>query len=574
MNTVVSLDGYLDEWYPGHRPDPGGSAYVVEPVRPFRAEDESRFWFLDFHWPRGLTPLGLVWNEDGYSWGSQLAAESLSLPTGRGVAQRMAGTHTYASAIPVPDEHERRERAARLRTGLSGFLAGFPRTWAEREAEIERWWQRLAAVDLSTLTTAALGGYLKEARRFHRRAFEIHFEMMYPLLANHIAFQRLCSSLGIDPALVGAFLQGENTRVADTDREVWRLARTARAAGLERVFLTTPAERLPAALAAAGGAAARWATGFADFLRVHGHRTEGTSDVALPSWLEDPTPVLRTIVSLLRLPAERDIDAEQARARERGAAAVDTARSGLTREEQRIFDAALESCRVANFPTWQDDHNVVIDLRVALPMRWAALEIAERVGADRRDDTMFLFWPELVGVAEGGRRYGGLRALVGERRDYFDHWRDRRPDMPKVLGTVPHRIDDPILAEIFGIDRTFLDNVRTAAGGAVTRLTGVPAARGVARGTARVLRDADALHLLRPGDVLVCESTSPNWTPAFAGIAACVCDCGGILSHAAIVGREYGVPTVTAVGTATRVIRDGDEVEVDGTTGTVRVLRP
>ena len=124
MNTVVSLDGYLDEWYPGHRPDPGGSAYVVEPVRPFRAEDESRFWFLDFHWPRGLTPLGLVWNEDGYSWGSQLAAESLSLPTGRGVAQRMAGTHTYASAIPVPDEHERRERAARLRTGLSGFLAG------------------------------------------------------------------------------------------------------------------------------------------------------------------------------------------------------------------------------------------------------------------------------------------------------------------------------------------------------------------------------------------------------------------------------------------------------------------
>ncbi len=69
------------------------------------------------------------------------------------------------------------------------------------------------------------------------------------------------------------------------------------------------------------------------------------------------------------------------------------------------------------------------------------------------------------------------------------------------------------------------------------------------------------------------ESTSPNWTPAFAKIAACVCDGGGTLSHAAIVGREYGVPTVTAVGLATMLISDGDEVEVDGTAGHVTVLK-
>jgi PEP-utilizing family enzyme len=67
--------------------------------------------------------------------------------------------------------------------------------------------------------------------------------------------------------------------------------------------------------------------------------------------------------------------------------------------------------------------------------------------------------------------------------------------------------------------------------------------------------------------------TSPNWTPAFAKIAACVCDGGGTLSHAAIVGREYSVPTVTATGLATVVIADGDEVEVDGTTGWVTVLQ-
>ena len=94
-----------------------------------------------------------------------------------------------------------------------------------------------------------------------------------------------------------------------------------------------------------------------------------------------------------------------------------------------------------------------------------------------------------------------------------------------------------------------------------------------ARGRARVFNNADNLHTLEPGDILVCESTSPNWTPAFAKIAGCVCDGGGMLSHAAIVGREYGVPTVTAVGLGTVVIAEGDEVEVDGDTGTVTVIK-
>ncbi|MFD1659071.1 PEP-utilizing enzyme [Streptomyces caeni] len=563
------------ECYPGFRPEYAESAYAVEPFRPFGKEDESRFWFLDFHWPRGLTPLGLLANQDGYSWASQLAAECLPLPGSRGITQRLVGTHTYASAIQVPSEFERRARATRLRAGLNRFLDEFPGIWAAREDEIDQWWQRLRSIDPARLDTAELVGHLGEARRFHRRAFEIHFEVMYPLLANHVAFRRLCDSLGVDPALVGVLLQGEHTKVMETDRALWELAGAARRAGLAAARLTAaPGDRVLAGLAAAGGAQARWASRFGDFLQVYGHRTEGTSDVALPSWLEDPSPALGMIASFLQLPAEHDFDAELTRAREQRDAAADEVRGRLTGREQRVFDSALASCRAANLPKWQDDHNVSIDLRVALPLRRASLEIAERAGADRRDDAMFLFWPELVAVAEGRSAYPALRGLVGERRDYFERWRARRSSLPKALGTVPDEdAHDPVLAEVFGIDRTFLGNIRAAATRTVSRLTGVPAARGTARGRARVLTDAEALHRLRPGDVLVCESTSPNWTPAFAVIAACVCDAGGILSHAAIVGREYGVPTVTAVGTATHAIRDGDEVEVDGTHGTVRVLR-
>ena len=107
----------------------------------------------------------------------------------------------------------------------------------------------------------------------------------------------------------------------------------------------------------------------------------------------------------------------------------------------------------------------------------------------------------------------------------------------------------------------------------MTVLSGVAASGGVVRGRARVLHGADELHRIEPGEILVCEATSPNWTPAFAKIAACVCDSGGTLTHAAIVAREYRVPAVVGTAVATNVIATGDLIEVDGTTGTVRVVQ-
>jgi pyruvate,water dikinase len=280
------------------------------------------------------------------------------------------------------------------------------------------------------------------------------------------------------------------------------------------------------------------------------------------------------IKTFLRKDTDHDFEAARAAAVEEREAAVDAARSKLTLDEQRLFDGGLASCRAANFPWWQDDHNYYIDLRISLPMRWACHAIADRVGAGHPDDTLYLFWEEIMDVSSGRRPYAGLRDLVEERKQYFDYWLQRRPSMPKVVGTVPESVNDPILIEIFGLNSHFLRAVEAVGSeGTVKTLTGVPASKGIGRGIARVLHNADELHRLSPGEVLVCESTSPNWTPAFAKIAACVCDGGGTLSHAAIVGREYGVPTVTAVGLATLLISDGDEVEVDGSSGHVTVLK-
>ena len=102
-----------------------------------------------------------------------------------------------------------------------------------------------------------------------------------------------------------------------------------------------------------------------------------------------------------------------------------------------------------------------------------------------------------------------------------------------------------------------------------TAIAGTP---GVAEGTARLVHRFEDLDDLVDGEILVCPLTAPSWSVVFARIAAAVSDGGGIMSHAAIVSREYELPAVVATGIGTKVVRTGDRLRVDGNTGVVSIL--
>lgn len=581
MASVIPVDEFIsDEWYPGFTPGPDHAPWATDRFRTFSKADEDQLWFLEAHTPRGLTPLAMVWAEDGLTCCPQQAADRLPLPPARGYAARLAGTHPYAGMLPVTSEWQLGERGARFGAAFPQFLANYDHTWAAQVEEIERGWSHFRGLDLTGSSPAEIAGHLRDARAYHRRAYDIHFDVIFPLTVNHFGFFGVCAELGIDTGEIGLFLQGYDTKIMETDRGLGALTERARALGLRELFTTTEPERLRAALQSAGGGGVTWLAEFDAFLETYGWRCEGPCDIALPSWVEDPTPALGMVRSFLVADTNHDFAAAHDRAVEERETAIDKARSRLTRGEQETFDAALATCQSANLPWWLDDHNYYIDLRVSLPMRWGALAAADALGADRRDDTLFLFWPELMDALEGRRPLREFAGLIGERRDYFEHWAHRRATMPKALGTVPDtaaEIQDPTVTEILGINDHFLHGVHHLAGngggaGPLEEIRGIAASRGRARGTARVLTNSDELHRVLPGEILVCEATSPNWTPAFGKVAACVCDSGGLLSHAAVVGREYGIPTIVAVGIGTAVIGDGDEIEVDGHTGTVTIL--
>lgn len=169
---------------------------------------------------------------------------------------------------------------------------------------------------------------------------------------------------------------------------------------------------------------------------------------------------------------------------------------------------------------------------------------------DQPDELYFLTRPEISQV----------QPLGPTARERQRRWqRERHLIPPLVLGVGPPLIGRH-LEHTLGISRADQqDNV----------LTGQPASPGIATGPARIVRGAEDFDRVKPGDVLIARVTAPAWTPLFNTVVAVVTDGGTLAAHASLIAREYGIPAVVATGSATRRIKDGHVVTVDGGRGVV-----
>jgi phosphohistidine swiveling domain-containing protein len=521
---------------------PGASAGQGS-VRPFEPTDDDTFWVLDFHAPRGLTPLALS-VFDYVARGAREAADAIPMPGTRGLAARVAANHVYFSVTPVePDAAGARARRAAER--LPALLEQPHAAWQRAAAELTERQRALRAEERTVRGLPGARRFLAHALDAAAHAWRVHFDFMYPLLAGYFMFVDHAHELGIPPSDLPPLLQGYPSRITETDRAIWELA-------AEGTGTADFRERLSA------------------FLDRYGWRTEGIYEVALVPWIDDPSPILARVDALRDDVRERSFaDVESASAAARHEAEQDIL-TRLTASERAVFQRALAHVRKANFAWWNEDHNPYIDLCVHIPVRRAALAVGSAAGLADPEATFFLFREELEQLADGRLSAHAAMSRVPERRELHASWASRRHQFPPLVGTAPERVDDPVLREIFGLSDDLV--AAAATGPPAADLRGIPASAGVARGRARVLADSSSLDSLQPGEVIVCEATTPSWTPAFATAAACVCDQGGRLTHAAIVSREYGVPCVTGTLRATELIETGDLVQVDGGKGSVRIL--
>ena len=220
----------------------------------------------------------------------------------------------------------------------------------------------------------------------------------------------------------------------------------------------------------------------------------------------------------------------------------------------------------------EDSHWSILPLFYQI--RRLALEFGRRLAevgtldAQRVDDVFYLTSDELLDGGGGGVT-PPVQQRVKERKAELERFRHITP--PPMLGTMPLFVPDDSgpFSQVMkkGDLATWSGN-----GGDAQGLHGSPGSAGVVRGTARVIHSLAEAGKLQPGDVLVTKMTTPPWTPLFATAVAVVTDTGGVLSHAAIDARDYGITAVVGTGRATKTFHDGQLLEVDGTAGVVRVL--
>jgi pyruvate,water dikinase len=166
-----------------------------------------------------------------------------------------------------------------------------------------------------------------------------------------------------------------------------------------------------------------------------------------------------------------------------------------------------------------------------------------------------VYWPR-----ELERRRGILTAL-------------RSWSPPPALGRPPEVVTEPFTIMLWGITGESVKQWLGAGdGGGDGSLKGFAASPGVAEGPARVIFSADQIGEVQAGEILVAPLTAPSWAPIFGKIGATVTDVGGMMAHAAIVCREYGLPAVTGTAFGTKTIKTGQRIRVDGNQGTVTIL--
>lgn len=336
------------------------------------------------------------------------------------------------------------------------------------------------------------------------------------------------------------------------DLELWHLAVSLGGDPEVRQAFSDLGPAELAALYSAGTLPVPAQSGLQAFLSKYGHRAVAEIDLGMPRWFEEPDHILGMISNYLRVEdPEQAPDRQFATAADQAEARIRelVERAGTkSRLRGRLVALCLRRTRqLAGLRELPKFCIVLVLAEMHRQLTEVGAELVKNGTINAAGDVFFLDFDEL----RVGLRGADLKGIVAGRRRLYDV-ELRRRRVPRLLLS----------------DGTDLEAAAKPQAAAADRLTGTPASAGTATGKARVIMDPVGAHL-EPGEILVTPSTDPGWTPLFMTAGALVMEMGGVISHGAVVAREYGIPAVVGVADATTRLRNGQNITVDGATGTV-----
>lgn len=567
-----------------------------------REAEEAKFWFCDSqHWPTVTKPFETIGFEFAVKCLGAVSARHLVIPTANGIEYRIHNGYLYMSPVSVPPEE--------IEARVPLFLERAGHYFQNWEPLLENWRTKVRGVidQLEALEFTALPSTvpIEDIRAgkglgpnndllanydslimLAYEAWQYHFEFLNLGYAAYLDLFMFCKQVfpKISDQAIATMVQGVDMELFRPDDELKALAKLAVKNQLESRFTKTndAAATLDSIRASDGGA--EWITAWEKAQDPWFNFTTGNGFYAHDKYWRDDLSIPLTFIKgyLDQLALGHDIDRHVAElVAERDRVTSEYAEL-LAPEQVADFEAKLGLARTV-YP-YVENHNFHIE-HWTMGIFWRkARQLSKMLHEQgfwpeendlfylRRDEVREALFDYVTGWSVNAPAIGPTYwpAEVDRRRAIIDALETQRPQ--PALNSPPETITEPFTLMLWGITDDQVQNWLGAGDTPEGTLRGMAASPGIAEGRARVISKADQLGEIQDGEILVAPVTAPSWGPIFGKIRATVTDIGGMMSHAAIVCREYGMPAVTGTGTASIEIKTGQLIRVDGNVGTVTII--
>ncbi|HVP18030.1 MAG TPA: PEP-utilizing enzyme [Spirochaetia bacterium] len=543
------------------------------PVEWDNERDKELFWFFDDnHIPNPVSPM--YFSLHGW-WGPTCEYMYRRFDVDSGVqwlARRING-YVYTAVVPRPSR-DAREVVHYNRWIMPTYAGNFLGWWQERFLpEVKHNFQYLDTFDTESATLQELMIFLEEAIDIQERHFRLHWILNFAQFQASLDFGAVVKELigDVDPDLLGKVNVSKADRNWDSLRALWRLKEDAKAdttlASAFQSGQSSDAIRAELEKTTAGRAFLEKIKAYAaefGYKAMYTHEYTGKLNV------EDITPIIGEIKGYYA--SNFDYDSVYGKCITEQAGAIDYLRGKLasrSESDRKRFEEALR-LNLGMLPLTAD-HHFYFDQGTYARLRLVLLAVGRKMVRegllDAADDIMLLEYEQLRRYVGNPKGYDGKR-IIAEARDAMARAKKITPRDWVGTVTKQNMYEEPYHT-LWGYPEKFEREQKAQK----TRgeIRGLPASAGVIEGTARVVHSPAEFNEVQRGEILVCVMTNPAWVVVFSKIAGLVTDAGGALSHSAVVAREFMIPAVVGTTSATKEIRTGDTIKVDGNRGVVEI---
>jgi pyruvate,water dikinase len=570
-----------------------------------RAADGAKTWFRNsLHFPEVSYPFDQITIDCAFAGTGVTNTRIYALPPAKGLDVRVVNGYTYMSALPSPEGEELQRRAEEFGPRAGHYFQNWNDLYADWEVRVKNAISAVKNIEVPLMTefeplefvTKTRGA--TQANRLLENYFALiaagdqiwtlHSEFLNLGYAAYLQFLLLCKQHfpELQDQTISRMVSGVDVLLFRPDDELRKLARLSEKLGVSEIIFTAKNEADLITGLSGSAAGDEWLAALDEAKNPWFYFSNGSGMYhSHRSWIDDMSMPIQGIGDYIhRLRKGDDLSRPIEKLQTERDELVAHYRGLLDEEDVVSFDEALGLSRTV-FP-YVENHNFYIEHWFLTEFWNKVREFGQRFVEwgfwEDQNDIFFLRRAEVVEAvidlqiawASGGAPQGGFYwpAVIKRRKGIYAALSAWNP--PPALGPVPKDVSEPLTIMLWGITPETVERWLTAqeGGASKTELGGFAASPGVAEGLARVVLRPDELDTVQEGEILVAPVTSPSWTPVFGRIRAAVSDIGGIMCHAAIVSREYGLPAVVGTGFGTTTITTGMLIRVDGDAGTVTIL--